>query len=219
MELTETMIATVTQEVVSSLSVTFGDHEIDLAVPWRRVSVRDALLEHTGIDLESNPSREDLLAVARQHRIDVAGDATVGKLLDELVSRCVEPLLIQPTFLYDFPIEFPGNLLARSREDNPRITERFEAYMGGMEFLNGFTELNDPREQRERMEAATRLRGEEHQEIDRDYVRALEQGMPPTGGVGIGLDRLMMIVTGAQQIRETILFPLLRQHEDVDAEP
>jgi lysyl-tRNA synthetase class 2 len=140
-------------------------------------------------------------------------------LIEELVSSCVDKNLVQPTFLIDYPVDFPGSLLAKRRKDRPDLTERFELFIGGIEIANAFTELNDPYDQRARMEEAATRTGDEHAEIDRDFLLALEHGMPPTGGVGFGVDRLVMLLSGAHHIRETVLFPLLRNREDDHAEP
>ena len=214
MALSEELVSAVAQQVTGSATVSFDEHQIDLTPPWRRLTVHQALLEYAGVDLREQSSRDCLLAAVRRHNIPVEPEATRGKLLDELLSTCVEPMLIQPTIVYDYPLDFPGSLLAKRKRDEPDLTERFEIYLGGMEVANAFTELNDPADQRERMEIATTLGGQEHQEVDRDFLLALEHGMPPTGGLGIGIDRLVMVLTGAEHIRETILFPLLRQRED-----
>lgn len=215
MALSEELVSAVAQQVTGSATVSFDEHQIDLTPPWRRLTVHQALLEYAGVDMREQSSRECLLAAVRRHNIPVEPEATRGKLLDELLSTCVEPMLIQPTIVYDYPLDFPGSLLAKRKRDEPDLTERFEIYLGGMEVANAFTELNDPADQRERMEIATTLSGQEHQEVDRDFLLALEHGMPPTGGLGIGIDRLVMVLTGAEHIRETILFPLLRQREDI----
>ncbi len=219
MALTEDMFVTTCQAVLGCNQATYGDETLDFTPPWRRVSVTEALREYAGFRLTPETTREELLDVVRSHDIAVEPDATRPKLLDELVSSLVEPKLIQPTFLIDFPIHFPGGLFAKRKIDEPEIVERFELYVRGMEIANAFTELNDPRDQLERMEEATRLSGEEHQELDKDFLLALEYGMPPTGGLGFGIERLVMLLTGAQHIRETILFPLLRPREDAHAEP
>ena len=155
--------------------------------------------------------------VASEKGVHVDEGATRGKVIEELVSQLVEPHLIQPTILYDFPVDFPGSLLAKRKAGQPGIAERFEVYIGGMEIANAFTELNEPQDQLARMRESTHLRGDEHAEVDWDFIRALEHGMPPTGGLGFGVDRLVMLLTGANHIRETILFPLLRR-EDAHAE-
>lgn len=210
MRLVEEMISTVAQHVLRTQKVVSDEHEINLQPPWMRLSIRDAVQEYGGINIDEFPTAEGLAAEAKKHEVPIEADAGRGKIVDELVSHLVEPNLIQPTFLCDFPVDFPGSLLAKRKDDNPNLTDRFETYIGGMELGNAFTEENDPMDQAARMEEATKLRGEEHHELDRDFVTALEHGMPPTGGLGIGIDRLVMILTNASHIRETILFPLLR---------
>ena len=190
-----------------------------ISPPWRRIPLADALRAHAGIDLERNPSRDELLEAAARSSVGVQRDATAGTIVEDLFSALVEPHLIQPTCGYDYPGDFPGSLLAKRSPDNPHLTERFEMFVGGMEIANAFTELNDPFDQRERMEEAARLRGDEHQDVDADYILALEYGMPPTGGLGFGIDRLTMFLAGARHIREAILFPLLRPRENADVEP
>jgi lysyl-tRNA synthetase class 2 len=218
MHLMEQLFVATAQESTGSLQLTFDGHAIDFSGPWRRLSIAAALREFAGVEYTTQSTRDELLALAQQRSVSVDPEATRGKLVEELVSTLVEPNLIQPTFLCDYPVDFPGSLLAKRSKEDPDTVERFELYMGGMEIANGFSELNDPHDQLERMEEATQLRGEEHAEVDSDYILALEHGMPPTGGVGFGIDRLMMILVDAQQIRETILFPLLRPREDTNAE-
>jgi lysyl-tRNA synthetase class 2 len=137
-------------------------------------------------------------------------------VIEEIVTEMVEPKLVAPTFLIDYPVDFPGSLLAKRKAGQPDIAERFEIFMGGFELGNAFTELNEPADQLARMEE---LAGESGAAVDLDYIRALEQGMPPAGGVGIGIDRLVMVLAGVHSIRETILFPLLRQREESHAQP
>lgn len=218
MQLTEDMVASAAQFVLGTQKVQYGDQEIDLRPPWRRLTIAEALVEYGGIASGCEWDRDALLAALQAHGVQHDPESSDGVLVEELIGSVVEPNLIQPTFLYDYPIDFPGSLLAKRKSDNPRLTERFEFFIGAMEMGNAFTELNDPRDQLLRMEEATTLRGEAHAEVDRDYILALEHGMPPTGGLGVGLDRLVMILTNTHHIRETILFPLLRQLEDPDAE-
>lgn len=218
MLLFETMISGAAQDVLGRQEIVFGEERIDLAPPWRRLSIAAALKEYGGIELTPHTSREDLLSAAVDRGLPVAPEATRGKIVEELVSAVVEPKLIQPTFLCDYPVDFPGSLLAKRSLVDPDVVERFEAYAGGMELANAFTELNDPEDQRSRMEEAARLSGEEHAEIDQDFLLALEHGMPPTGGLGFGVDRVVMLLTDAHHIRETILFPLLRQRESSHVE-
>lgn len=218
MALTEDMFSAAAQRVLGSTTFPYQNHEINLMPPWRRLTIRDALVEYAGIDIEGMTA-DDLEVAAQKHGISFEPGAGRGKLIEELVSSLVEPHLIQPTFLCDYPVDFPGSLLAKRKAGHPDVVERFEAYAGGMELANAFTELNDPRDQELRMEEAARRTGEEYANVDRDYILALEHGMPPTGGIGFGIDRLMLLFADVHNIREIILFPLLRPREDVDAQP
>lgn len=217
MALTEELVAMVAEQVLGTTSISFDGHDIDLKPPWRRVTMQDVLLEHTGVDIYAVDSRDRLLEAAGAHRVTVDPHGSRGKLAEELFSALVEPNLVQPTFVCDHPVDFPGSLLAKRSSSNPEAAERFEPFIVGMELGNGFTELNEARDQLCRMQEASKLRGEEYQHTDADYILALEHGMPPTGGLGIGIDRLVMFLTGAHHIRETILFPLLRPREEIDA--
>jgi lysyl-tRNA synthetase class 2 len=204
----ETMVAEVAERVLGTTKVERGDVTIDFAPPWNRVSFRDAIREASGIDIAGHPTRE---ALAKAIGTELAADEGWGKLVDGLLSKHVEPGLIQPTFVIDYPVELSP--FAKSHRSEQGLVERFEAFAGGMEIANGFTELNDPDEQRRRFEqqAEELERGdEEAQPYDEDFIGALEQGMPPTGGVGIGIDRLVMLLTGAKSVREVVLFPAMR---------
>lgn len=214
MTLTEDLISSVAQATLGTQLVTFGDDEIDLTTPWRRTTIRDSVLEYGGIDIDACRDRHQLMQAAQERDLHVPEGASRGEIVEELVSTLVEPNLAQPTFLYDFPIDFPGSLLAKRKPGRPDLTERFEVYAGRMELGNAFTELNDPHDQLERMKALAQSSGSDHQEVDWDYIRALEHGMPPTGGLGLGIDRVIMLLSGMHNIRETILFPLLRPRED-----
>ena len=204
----ETMVAEVAERVLGTTKVERGDVTIDFAPPWKRISFRDAIREASGIDIAEHPTREALAAAIGT---EPAADEGWGKLVDGLLSKHVEPGLIQPTFVIDYPVELSP--FAKSHRSEEGLVERFEAFAGGMEIANGFTELNDPDEQRRRFDqqAAELERGdEEAQPYDEDFIGALEQGMPPTGGVGIGIDRLVMLLTGAKSVREVVLFPAMR---------
>jgi len=218
MDLTETMTAAVAREATGTTRVRYEGMDIDLTPPWKRLSIEDAVRDIAGIDLNEYPEADALRDVAVSRGVVVEPAAVWGKVVEEIVSTLVEPNLIQPTFLVDFPVDFPGSLLAKRKPDEPRFVQRFELYIGGMEFANGFTELNEPEDQRRRMEQAAGLRGEEFQYVDEDYLLAMEHGMPPNGGLGIGIDRLVMLLAGVHHIRETILFPLLRPTEHAVAE-
>ena len=204
----ERLVAEVAQRVLGTTTVERDGAEIDLTPPWRRVSLREAIEERTGIDVTAHPSR-DQLAAAMGSEADASEGW--GKLVDGLLSKQVEPQLIRPTFVLDYPVELSPFAKAHRSEDG--LVERWEAFVGGMEIANAFTELNDPDEQRRRFEqqVAEQERGdEETQPYDEAFIEALEQGMPPTGGAGLGIDRLVMILTGARSLREVILFPAMR---------
>ena len=204
----ENLVCRVATRVLGTAQIERDGETIDLSPPWRRVKLRDAILEQTGIDIAEHPSRE-ALAEAMGSRPDPKEGW--GKLVDGLLSKEVEPTLIKPTFVIDYPVELSP--FAKAHRSEPGLVERWEAFVGGMEIANAFSELNDPDEQRRRFEQqAEELRrgDEEAQPFDEAFVQALEQGMPPTGGVGLGIDRLVMILTGAKSLRETILFPAMR---------
>jgi lysyl-tRNA synthetase, class II len=209
--MTEELVAHVARETIGSLTVQREGEAIDLSPPWRRVTLRDAILEETGVDIAESRDR-DLLATQMKGRgLDVDESAGWGKLVDELLSKRVEPRLIQPTFVLDYPVELSP--FAKAHRSEPGLVERFEGFIGGVEVANAFSELNDPDDQRARFDEQQRLRAagdEEVQPFDEDYLRALEQGMPPTGGLGLGIDRLVMILSGRHSIREVVLFPALR---------
>jgi lysyl-tRNA synthetase, class II len=204
----ETLVSGVAEEVLGTTTVTRGEHEVDLKAPWRRVTMRDAIREETGIDIAEHPERDALAAAIGG---DIPAEFGWGKLVDELLSKRVEPKLVQPTFITDYPVELSP--FAKAHREEAGLVERWEAFVGGMEIANAFTELNDPDEQRRRFEAqrAEAARGdEETQPMDESYLAALEQGMPPTAGVGLGIDRLVMVLTGAKNLREVVLFPAMR---------
>ncbi|MBI2724442.1 MAG: lysine--tRNA ligase [Chloroflexi bacterium] len=210
----EEMVSGVAAAVLGSMHVQFGEHALDLTPPWRRVTMRDALIEHGGIDFEELRTRETMLAELQRRALEVDPGWSWSKLLDEAVSHYVEPKLIQPTFLMDYPKEISP--LAKNKPGEPGIVERFEVFAAGFEMGNAYSELNDPIDQRERFETQARLAAaglEEVETLDEDFLIALEHGMPPTGGLGIGIDRLVMLLTGNTSIREVILFPQLRRRD------
>jgi lysyl-tRNA synthetase class 2 len=204
----EELVAEVAERVLGTTRVQRDGAEIDLAPPWRRVTLREAIEERTGIDLAEQPSR-DQLAAAMGSEPDPA--ESWGRLVDGLLSKLVEPDLIQPTFVLDYPVELSP--FAKRHRSEQGLVERWEAFMGGIEIANAFTELNDPDEQRRRFEQQRdELQGgnEEAQPFDEAFLEALERGMPPTAGVGVGIDRLTMVLTGARNLREVVLFPAMR---------
>ena len=212
MELTEEMLASVVSTVTGGSEVRFGEHTISFAGPFRRLTMYDALRELGGVDVEGQ-SDEELAGRVRALGFAPAEVAKLGrgKLIDELFGSLVEPQLIQPTFITDYPREMSP--LAKPKRGNPELTERFELIVAGKELCNAYSELNDPIDQRGRFEAQERLAtagDEEAQPIDEDFIRALEYGMPPTGGFGMGIDRLVMVLSGQLSIRDVILFPTMR---------
>ncbi len=209
-----TLAAVRLEELVRAAAAAVGyAGELDFTNPWRRVGFVEAIAQATGIDLTATDRNQDTLAGAiRERDLDVdTRDASWAQLADALLSKFVEPTLTQPTFVLDYPVELSP--FARAHRSQPGLVERWEAFAGGMEIANAFSELTDPDVQRERFEAQTRLAqegDEEAQPYDELFVQALEQGMPPTGGVGVGIDRLVMLLTGRDSIREVVLFPALR---------
>jgi lysyl-tRNA synthetase class 2 len=209
--MTEELVAHAARETIGTTTIERDGETIDLTPPWRRVKLRDAILDETGIDIAQADDRDTLAARMREQGLDVADTAGWGKLVDELLSKRVEPKLMQPTFVLDYPVELSP--FAKGHRSEPGLVERFEAFIGGVEVANAFSELNDPDEQRRRFEQQQRLEAagdEEAHPFDEDYLQALEQGMPPAGGMGLGIDRLVMMLTGRGSIREVVLFPALR---------
>jgi lysyl-tRNA synthetase, class II len=213
MKQVEDMICHVCTQVLGSTEVTFGEHTINLQPPWQRLPFRQALIEGCGVDFLEYPDRESLAAKMHSMNLPVDPGKDKARLLDELVSTFVEPKLIQPTFLIDYPIEMSP--LAKTKPGEARIVERFEGIVANMEVANAFSELNDPLEQERRFHHQLQQREKQRTDveaevIDDDFLTALEYGMPPTGGLGIGIDRLVMLLTNKQSIREVILFPQLK---------
>jgi lysyl-tRNA synthetase class 2 len=210
----EDMVSSIARDVLGTTSVRFGEHTIDFTPPWQRVTMREALIEHAGIDFEEFRTADKLRDELKRRGFEIDPGWSWAKLLDEAVSHYVEPKLIQPTFLLDYPIEISP--LAKRKPDAPGLVERFEAFCAGYEIGNAYSELNDPVDQRERFETQRRIAAaglEEVETLDEDFLIALEHGMPPAGGLGIGIDRLVMLLTGKTSIREVILFPLLRRKD------
>ncbi|MFC1906943.1 lysine--tRNA ligase [Chloroflexota bacterium] len=211
MEMVEEMVATICQQVLGTDQVEFGNEIVSFRPPWQRLDLRQAIIKYGGIDFNQYPDAEALGAAMRQLKMEVDPQKDRGRLIDELLSTFVEPNLIQPTFLVDYPVEMSP--LSKTKPDNEWLVERFEAYAGGMEIANAFTELNDPVDQRQRLNEQFEQRQAEgmgESTFDEDFLVALEHGLPPTGGLGVGIDRLVMLLTNQQSIREVILFPQLR---------
>ena len=211
MDRAEEMIAYVVEQVTGGLVITWQGHEIDFTPPWPRIPLRQAILDASGIDYDLYPDADTLRNAMREKGIDAPADASRGKLIDKLLSVFVEPNLIQPTFLIDYPIDVSP--LAKRKPGARDVVERFEGFVGGMELCNAFTELNDPIDQLERfLDQGRALEGgdKEATPVDMDYINALSYGMPPAGGFGMGIDRFAMILTDQDNIREVILFPHLR---------
>jgi len=220
MRMTEEMIVTVARQAIGSEQVTFGAHQISLRPPFARVSLRDAARAaasarlHREVTAGDLRNRDAVAALARELGLEVDPGHSAGKITTEIFEALCEDKLIQPTFIYDFPTEVSP--LSKQKPDDPDTVERFELYIGGVEVANAFTELNDPTEQRRRFEAqlTRRARGDlDAHAMDEDYIRALEYGLPPTGGEGVGIDRLVMVLTNSPSIRDVILFPLMRKRE------
>ena len=211
MEMLESMVFACAQEVLGTAEVQWGNETVDFTPPWPRVNLHQAILDHTGVDIEAVPDAPSLADAMRRLGIAVTQEASWGRLVDKLISDAVEPTLIQPTFLVDYPKEMSP--LAKEKPGAPRYVERFEAFAGGMEIANAFSELNDPREQRLRFNQQEEFRHlhaeEDFDRLDEEFLTALEYGMPPTGGLGVGIDRLVMLFTNKPSIREVLLFPHL----------
>jgi len=215
MTLTEDMVGHVCDRVLGTRMVEFNGHKIDFSGPWRRLDLRESLINAVGIDIDLCPTSETLEAAIRSKGINVKPGTARGKLIDGLLGDFIEPTLIQPTFLYDYPRDISP--LAKNRPGDPGTVERFEGFVGGMELCNAFTELNDPLEQEARfseMGRAYEAEDEERHPMDEDYLQAMSYGMPPNGGFGMGIDRLVMLLTDRKTIREVILFPHLRERDD-----
>ncbi len=211
MALTENLIAHIAQEVLGTTKIAYGEHEIDLTPQWRRVSMVDLVMEVTGVDFSVQMSDEEAHELAKQHKVPVEPHMTFGHILNAFFEEKCEHTLIQPTFVTGHPVAISP--LAKKSDADPRFTDRFELFIVAREHANAFTELNDPIDQRERFEAQLEEKeqgNDEAHEMDDDFIRALEYGMPPTGGLGIGIDRLVMLLTNSPSIRDVLLFPHMR---------
>ncbi|MCC7207312.1 MAG: lysine--tRNA ligase, partial [Anaerolineae bacterium] len=215
MGITERLIAFVAEQVKGTTTITYDGHALNLAPPWRRWRLRDAIRETSGIDYVAHPTAESLYAAMAAQGIAANPHAPWGKLVESLLGDFVEPNLIQPTFIYDYPRDISP--FAKGVPGDPAHVQRFEFYIAGMEMGNAFTELNDPVDQEERFLNAGRLFADTEDDaapVDEDYLRAMRYGMPPNSGVGVGIDRLVMLMTDRHTIREVLLFPHLRERKD-----
>ncbi len=211
MDICERMISTIAQEALGTQTIVWNEQEIDLTPPWRRITLRQALIDATGIDFLETSDQAEMYRRAKAAGADVEPTTVWPRIVDELMKTFVRPTLIEPTFLIDYPVELSP--LAKRSPDDPRLVERFQPFIAGLEMGNAYTELNDPMDQLQRFmeQARDREAGDaDAMMIDLDYVNALMYGMPPTGGFGLGIDRLTMLFTNQQNIREVILFPHLR---------
>ena len=211
MELTENLVAHIAQDVLGTTTIPYGEDTIELAPRWKRLHMADAVKEATGVDFWQQLTKEQAHELAKEHNIQVTASMEVGHVLNEFFEQKVEETLVQPTFIYGHPVEVSP--LAKKNPEDPRYTDRFELFIVRREHANAFTELNDPIDQRERFEAqmVEKEQGnDEAHEMDEDFITALEYGLPPTGGLGIGIDRLVMLLTNAQSIRDVLLFPQMR---------
>ena len=212
MEMVEQMVSGIAQEVLGSTVVEFGGERIDFTPPWPRLSLREQIRKNSGIDFLDHPDIESLKTAMADNGIDVSQQLSWPGLMDKLISSRVEDTLRQPCFLVDYPVGMSP--LAKKKADDSRLVERFEGFVAGMEICNAFTELNDPVDQRARFEEQEALRtqfaDEETDRLDEDFLVAIEHGLPPTGGLGIGIDRLTMLFSGHKSIREVVLFPQMR---------
>ena len=215
MNMVEEMVVHIVQQIAGSVTVDFDGDSIDFTPPWPRLDLRDQIMKHSGIDFLECADIDTLKTRMSAIGLDVSQRASWGALMDKLVSGKVEPHLVQPCFLVDYPIEMSP--LAKKKRDDPRVVERFEGFVAGMEICNAFTELNDPIDQRQRFERQEELRDrfedEDLDRLDEDFLVAVEHGMPPTGGLGVGMDRLAMLLSGHRSIREVVLFPQLRSQK------
>ena len=215
MDLVEEMMQTVAQKVCGSLVVPYQGNEIDLG-HWERLTMVEAVKKYSGVDFDAITSDDEAIAISKEHHVELPEVPTKGAILSEFFDAYVEEKLIQPTFIYDYPVEISP--LAKRKPDDPAFTERFEYFINATEFGNAFSELNDPIDQCERFERQVAERKaidpESKAQVDYDYVNALEYGMPPTGGLGFGIDRLVMLLTDSASIRDVLLFPTMKPQDN-----
>jgi lysyl-tRNA synthetase class 2 len=212
-EMTEQMISSVARDVLGTLTVTYEGHTIDLTPPWKRMTFLESIRE-SGVPDNVMADADRARDYARQLGANLKGGEPLGKLLNEIFEAKVEPYLVQPTFITDYPTDISP--LSKRREDDPDFVERFELFVAGREMANAFSELNDPVDQRQRFLSQVKEReagDEEAHQMDEDFIRALEYGMPPAAGEGIGIDRLVMLLTGSASIRDVILFPQMKKEK------
>jgi lysyl-tRNA synthetase class 2 len=213
-KMTEELLGSMVQEIHGGLSLTYQGKKIDFTPPWRRIHFKDAILEHGGFDPAILKEPSKAIEVAKELGLELKKGTSHGRVLADLFKEVVEPHLLQPTFVTHYPKEVSP--LSRQNEEDPTVVDRFELFMAGREIANGFSELNDPIEQRERFLQQLKERGDEadfYLRLDEDFLRALEFGMPPTAGEGIGIDRWIMLLTDSPSIRDVIFFPLLRMEK------
>ncbi len=212
MDITEEIISTVAEKVLGTTKITYQEQEIDLTKGWKRVSMIEAIQEQTGVDFNAVETDEQAMEVAKQLDVEIDPIKTTrGDIINQVFEATVEDTLIQPTFIYDYPVEVSP--LTKRKPSDPRLTERFELFIGGREYANAYSELNDPIDQYERFKKQVEARekgDDEANMMDEDFVTALEYGMPPTGGLGIGVDRLVMLLTDSASIRDVLLFPTMK---------
>ena len=213
MELTENLITHVAKEVLGTTEIEYQEQKIDLSIPWTRMTMTDAVKKYAGVDFDSL-SYDEAVSLAREKGIELSGNISKGEILNMFFEKFAEANLIQPTFIMDYPVEVSP--LTKRKPDKPELTERFELFITGREMANAYSELNDPIDQKERFLAQVKKReqgDEEANMMDEDYITSLEHGLPPTGGLGIGIDRLIMLLTDSYSIRDVLLFPTMKPKE------
>lgn len=214
MELTENLISSLARDILGTMKITYQGQEIDLTPPWNRLTMVEAVKKYAGVDFDQIKSDEEAIAIANEKNVHIDGKMTKGEILNLMFEEFAEENLIQPTFIMDYPVEVSP--LTKRKPDKPELTERFELFITGREMANAYSELNDPIDQKERFLAQVRKReagDEEANMMDDDYINALEYGMPPTGGLGIGIDRLIMLLTDSYSIRDILLFPTMKPRD------
>lgn len=214
MELTETLISAVANEVLGTTKISYQGQEIDLTPPWNRMTMREAVLQYTGVDFDAVGSDEDARKLAREQKLHVDAKLSKGEVMSLMFGERAEEHLVQPTFIIDYPVEISP--LTKRKHDRPELTERFELFITGREMANAYSELNDPIDQKDRFLQQVKKReagDDEASMMDDDFVNALEYGMPPTGGLGIGIDRLIMLLTDSYSIKDILLFPTMKPRD------